>query len=353
MKIGFYKMGLDNEKVRTAFGGMYNDFFNSISKIDGFTAVYLPDMNTVSEVDIVVVPVGSGQDAAAAALMNIFKGPVIIYAPPASLWFRKNWLKRWSHKMLYVYNTDQSLYSKKMYESLDVRYATIPFGSNPEIFKPMDIEKKYDVIFVGNSSSGKGREEYIKKLSERSKEKIWKILLVGAGWEKYGFGEQLIEHGESLNALYNSSKICINISNDEQKQGEHECLDANNRIFDLAMAGCCEISNAPEIIRKYFTEDEVPAKEDPLEWVDLIDMYLSDRDKREKTSKAARNAALSKHAWKNRAQIFTDKINELLPSFGDKKIKHGPGFGLMRHYDRTGMHLLLYKIGLIYKKIIQ
>ena len=355
MKIGFYKLGLGNQKVNTLFGGMYNDFFSSISKQTGFEAVYLSSTKDLNSVDIVVVPMGSGQDSESCKVMNIFHGPVILYTPPANNWFKEKLLKRWSHKIIFVYNTDESTYSKKRYEEINIDYITLPFASNKDIFKNLNIKKKiYDVMFAGSALSGAGRYKYTDKLIQKAKEKNWKILLIGSGWEKYGFPLQLIAHGELLNLIYNSSKICVNISNDEQKLGEDKCLDLNNRVFDLAMAGCFQISNAPNIIRKYFTENEVCAVDDPEDWIEAIDQYLSNKKGREEMSQKASDKALNDHTWEKRSEKFTQKINSSLKNF-NKKDETGLGTKVQRKIDCIGFSSLFYKIkiiiNIIYSKI--
>jgi hypothetical protein len=347
MKIGFYKLGLNNQKVNTLFGGMYRDFFSSISKYSDFEAVYISDFKDINSTDIIVIPMGSGQDSEGCKVMNYFHGKVILYTPPATVWFKKNLLKRWSDKILFVYNTDESTYSKKRYKEINIEYITLPFASNPDIFKPLNIENKiYDVMFAGSALSGGGRYKYTDKLIERAKLKNWKILLIGPGWGKYGYPLQLIGHGELLNLVYNSSKICINISNDEQKLGEDKCLDLNNRVFDLAMAGCFQISNAPELIEKYFSKEEICTVDNPDEWIDSIDKYLSDEQFRKEMAEKARIKAIKLHTWNNRSEKIIEKINLTLNKSGHKN-RDGFLTKILKRVDYSGLYSLLYKVGII------
>ena len=344
MKIGFYKLGLSNQKVNTLFGGMYADFFSSISKQPGFEAIYISDIKDINKVDIIVTPMGSGQDGESCKVMNYFQGPIILYTPPAIMWFKESLLKRWSHKILFVYNMDESSYSRKKYSEIGIDYITLPFASNKDIFRPLNIKDKiYDVMFAGSALSGAGRYKYTDKLIQRAKEKKWKILLVGPGWEKYGFPLQLIAHGELLNLVYNSSKICVNISNDEQKLGENKGLDLNNRVFDLAMAGCFQISNAPEVIRKYFSEKEIFAIDDPDSWINAIDKYLQDEKIREEMSKNARIKALDIHTWDNRSKKLIEKINETKNNFNNKKKINNFLIIIQRKIDYSGLSSLFFK----------
>jgi spore maturation protein CgeB len=109
--------------------------------------------------------------------------------------------------------------------------------------------------------------------------------------------------------IYNLSSICLNISNDEQKSAASTPrMDANNRLFDLAMAGCFQISNAPQLVRHYFDASEVVAIDSPKEWVSAIRYYLDNPEATGSFKMAARKRALADHDWKNRAKNFIDEI---------------------------------------------
>ena len=252
---------------------------------------------------------GGEYDQESCEVMSRFKNKVILCTPPANRWFKISLLKRWKTKILFTYSTDVSKLSRNKYGSLGISHYYIPFASNKKVFKSLNVPKIYDVVFVANALSGAGRYKYIDQLMRRANKKNWRILLLGHDWEQYNFPFQLVAHGELLNLIYNSAKICINLMNDEQKLGENIRLDTNNRLFDLAMAECFQISNAPQVVRKYFSEREVIAIDDPTEWVNKIEYYLKHEDKRRKISKNARLKALAKHTWDTRARIFIKAIN--------------------------------------------
>ncbi len=319
IKIGFYKLGLDREQINTIFGGMYRDFFSAISDNDEFTATHFVDEKDVYSFDIIVLPMGGNQDISSCRVMDKFKHSVILYTPPAEDWFKEKMLKRWSDKILFVYNTDESDYSRKKYESINIDYVTIPFASNPQKFRPVNVEKIYDVAFVASAESGKGRFKYIDLLMKKAEINKWNVLLLGRGWQKYNIPLQLVAHGELLNLIYNSAKICINISNDEQKLGQDKRLDSNNRLFDLAMAGCFQISNAPQIVRKYFNEDEVCSEDDPEKFIEKITYYLSHENERTAMAEKVMKSARANHLWKSRADKFCQKIKETLSKNNDNK----------------------------------
>ena len=299
--IDFFRFGLDNSTIDAWFGGMYKSFFSGLEN-SGCQVTYSKG-KVNKHADILVAPVGGGQDKTTAQAMDDFQGPVVLNVGSANHWLRKGFLRRWHDRILFVYGTDQSQYSVESFANLGVSYYHIPFASNNEIMHPLDFPTKlYDVVFVGNPSSGHGRHKYVELLMRSMPSR--KILFLGPGWARYGFPSQSIAWGELLNIVYNLSNICVNIHNDKQKAGGLNRLDANNRLFDLAMAGCFQVSNAPQIIRGYFDESEVVAVDSPEDWVSTIKYYLEHPSETETFKQAARKRALSEHTWDNRAALF-------------------------------------------------
>lgn len=332
MKIGFFDLGLKNEVTRASFLGMYESFWESLEKQNNeIEFSYSP--NQFSS-DIVVVPMGSGQERRGSQVLSSFKGPVVLYVPPANGWFRKSYLERWKHKIIFAYGTDVSGFSEKQYKSVGISYLHLPFGSDQRIFRPLKTEKIYDIIFVGSASSGVGRQEYMTPLLARAKKNNWKMLLLGNGWGNYGFPTQLVAHGELLNAIYNLGKVCINIVNNGQFRFPDVRLDVNNRLFDLALAGCFQVSNAKQLISKYFNDNEVVAEDDPDTWVDKIEYYLDHPDERNRLAANAREKAVMEHTWDARASEFLKQVESNLSGFQQNQERNSLGFTLYRQLDK-------------------
>jgi hypothetical protein len=308
LTINFFKFGLDHPAVNAWFRGMYFSFFKALEE-DGCCVTYT-DVKPNSKADVLIVPMGGGQDQASARAMQEFGGPVVLYVGAADYWFRRGFLERWRDRILFIYGMDCSEFSEKTFAELGFTYYHIPFASNPDVMRPLGLPKLYDVAFVGNAGSGSGRHRYMAPLLRAMNDH--KVLLVGPGWERYGFPSQSIAWGEMLNIIYNLAHICINILNDEQQKGFDKRLDANNRLFDLAMAGCFQISNATQLVRCYFDESEVLAVDPPEEWVSTILYYLKHPLEAEPYRQAARKRALEEHTWKQRAEQFSLAIRENL-----------------------------------------
>jgi len=318
LKIGFHQFGLNKPTINSWFGGMYRSFFKALEDL-GCCVSYTDDEPDKGN-DVLVLPVGGGQDKSSIRAMMGYDGPVILNIGAAAYWFREGLLNRWRDRILFLYGTDRSEYSFTMAEAVGLTYHNMPFGSNPEIMRPLDLPKAYDVVFVGNADSGVGRHPYTKLLLAKLRDR--KVLFLGSGWERYGYQFQTIAWGELLNIIYNVSSVCLNIANDEQKDAAAvPRIDANNRLFDLAMAGCFQISNAPQLVRHYFNASEVVAIDSPPEWVAAVRHYLDNPNETQPFRMAARKRALADHDWKNRAQNFLREIKNQLSRRQETPVK--------------------------------
>jgi len=300
LNIDFWKLGLDNQHVNAWFGGMYESFFHALERAGA--KVTLSRLAPDREADVLVVTVGGGQDISSAQAMSSFQGPVVLYVPSGQEWFRRGFLKRWQEYVLFAYGTDFSSHTPSLYETVGIQYHCLPFASDPAVMRPLDLPKLYDVVFVGNPASGTGRHKYVAALMKAACD--LKVLLVGPGWARYGYPFQCVAWGDLLNQLHNTAYVCVNILNDGQKQGPQTQLDANHRLFDLAMAGCFQISNAPQVVRRYFDGSEVPAYDEPEQWVSAILYYLDHPSETESYRVAAHRRALAEHTWDHRATTF-------------------------------------------------
>ena len=313
MHFCFYFPALQDKHNNAIFGSMHNSFIEAIMKLGHKASI----CTRIKEIDgdILITSIGSGYEKTAAQAMFKFNGPVILNTYNAYISFNKPFLKRWKERIIFAYNPDFATLNYKLYNSLDIPYLHLPLASDPDIFKPINSKKIYDIAFLGNGHSGYGREKYIEKLIKYTVDNKLSIFLAGSGWEKFGYPFMIIQHGEQTNLVYNQTKVCINIHNDRQFAGVDKEMDANNRLFDLAMAGCCQVTNGEKMIVKYFNNNEVASADNPDEWIQLIDYYLKNEQLAQQLAFKARKRAIEEHTWLNRAQTFVEFTNEQLKNY--------------------------------------
>ena len=341
MQICFYFPSLKNDQNNAIFGSMYSSFFKQL-EVMGMNVKFTTDLAEI-EGDLLVVGIGNGGEPLAAKAMHRFKGPVILSVYNAYICFYRSFLKRWKSRILFAYNPDFATLNFKKYNSVGISYYHFPFASDEEVFKPQNTEKKYDITFLGNANSGFGREKYIKRLVEYAKSNHLNVFLAGAGWDKFGYPYRIVNHGTETNTIYNESKICLNIHNDRQFAGIEKEMDANNRLFDLAMAGCCQISNGEQMVSKYFDQNEVVTADNPDKWIKSIDYYLKNETERLKIGLQAHERALKDHTWEKRATEFKTIINEKYAEYAHRSQKINFLVIFFRFLDQFIVPLYLFK----------
>lgn len=300
LTLAFHSLNLEDTGVDARFGGMYRSFFRALQG-RGVRVAYYAVGQRISG-DIAVLPMGGGQEYRGLRAMQDFHGPLVLYVPPALEWFDVGILTRLRQRVLFAYGTDASSASTAAYRAVGIDYVCLPFGSDPLVMRPLDLPPSYDVAFVGSAGHAPRRAEFLGPLLRAFPRD--RILVVGSGWERFGISDQQLEWGALLNILYNLATVCVNIHGAEQVCGRDRRLDANNRLFDLAMAGRCQVSDNPALVCEYFSPDEVAAADDPQAWVQRVKELVADPQAAREYGARARSRALESHTWEIRAGAF-------------------------------------------------
>lgn len=102
--------------------------------------------------------------------------------------------------------------------------------------------------------------------------------------------------------IYRSSTVSINVHEAYQKEYGGEC---NERTFKIPFCGGFEITDDVACIRKYFKEGQeiVVAKNDD-DWLEKIDFYLANPEKRQSIIKAGSERVLAEHTYHERVASF-------------------------------------------------
>ena len=139
-----------------------------------------------------------------------------------------------------------------------------PLASDPNVFFPIDIEKIYDVGFVGAKYGI--REQIVNQLELHGV----KVKAYGNGWEN---GRLPIE---DTNKFYNQCKIVLGVST---ILGCNNFVSMKLRDFDVPMSGSVYITNYNKDTADIFMPDrEVIYYKNIDECIDKIKKYLHDLD---------------------------------------------------------------------------
>lgn len=191
-----------------------------------------------------------------------------------------------------------------IYQSYGLTLHHIPLGASSERFKPLNIEKQYDLSFIGQfGKTGHGyRHEdiYLYPLMDLGLKGLY------SGFDGYPF----VLHTD-LNKIYNQTKININFHywyQKEQNDNPQAIIDFNGRVFEIALAGGFQLCDHP-YIKEYLGNGIIYS--DKENWKETFNYYLNNPEEREYLSKIAQQNVLQNHTWKSRMELLINILEKL------------------------------------------
>lgn len=170
----------------------------------------------------------------------------------------------------------------------------IPFACDPEAYKFLDIEKKYDIGFVG--TPGKG---YRPKLLGWLKKRYPNSFIGKIGFDK-------------ISDIYSASKIGFNYA--VRQRGRKSGL--NMRFFEVL---CCrallltnKVNDCDMSELGFENKKHLVLYSNRWQLYKLIDYYLKNDSEREKIAQVGYEFVLAKHTYKHRVDQMFRLINENL-----------------------------------------
>jgi len=205
------------------------------------------------------------------------------------------------------------------YKKVKANVIHMQFGANPDIYKPYNLNRVYDISFVGQMYFN--RKDYFYYLHKHGVEfyvwgpkweKMIKNETVEQGWikhikkltrpcnknlEKYTGG---ILSDQEMIKMFSRSKININFSEVTTKHnGTRRHLRL--RDFEAPMSGAFYITGCQSELCRYFEiGKEIICYEDKKDLLDKIKYFLNNEREMKKIRAAARERSLREHTWDKR-----------------------------------------------------
>ena len=182
-------------------------------------------------------------------------------------------------------------------------------GVNIDFFKPLNLEKKYDVSFIGMPI--RDRYDYIKFLKNQG----IKIKLFGPGWNNY---EDLKDiYGGFLNSndliqVINQTKINLSFSKTILKEKGKKDKQLKGRILEIpACKAFLLIENFPGL-KLFFKTKEINkiTFENKKELLKKIKYYLRNDYERERIAEKIYHEVISKYNWYTLFENFFKKLEK-------------------------------------------
>ncbi len=212
----------------------------------------------------------------------------------------------------------QKSYLSEYYKE-GIKNAHYSCGVNVEEFKPLKLEKKYDVTFIGTPNQD--RAEYIRFLQQNG----INISVFGAGWDKYPEFNKINGgkvSNEELLKIINQSRINISFTKNYINK-----LHFKSRVFEIC---ACKSFLLTELFSGYYDfykeGKEMVTFKNKEEMLEKVRFYLKNSKKREEVAlagykKTIKNYDQHKHFAKLFDIIFSNKEEPLKPISFDENYK--------------------------------
>jgi len=162
----------------------------------------------------------------------------------------------------------------------------MPEGANPDIHRPCDVEKIYDVIFVGQCYGN--RPEVIEAVRRAGID----IRAFGPGWPAGPLAT------EDMVTLYSQSRVSLGFGGVASHRDTF-CL--KGRDFEIPMSGGLYLTEYhPELETVYRIGEEIVTYKGTDDLIDTIRHLLAHPDEADRIRRAGRARALADHTWEMR-----------------------------------------------------
>lgn len=172
----------------------------------------------------------------------------------------------------------------------------MPFAASTDIHKPLDVQKKHDVIIVGGHRDDRAND--VKRLMER-----FNVGVYGGGWGKSGIKSYGNVNGTAQVEAINSGYIYISFS---------RTVDGFNNVkvglFEAAACKVCIMTTDFAEVYEYFDkDDEIVTYSGTDNLIDKVSSLLKNRDTIDLITTNSYNKFLRQHTWEHRWKTVLSK----------------------------------------------
>lgn len=229
--------------------------------------------------------------------------------------WRVEYSRYWARQFDYFSTPD--LHGETKYWEIGLPNAIyFPFGCNEQIFRKLDVPKKYDVSFVG------GWHPYREWLIERIRKAGISVEVAGYRWPKGEIDQ------ETMVGLFNESRINLNLSNSaswdarylassprafiNRLRSKKNIEQMKARIFEVNGCGAFQLTYYVEgLAHCYDIDREIGVYADVDDLVEKVKFYLAHEELRESIATAAYKRTLEEHTFVQRFQTAFQRMGLL------------------------------------------
>ncbi|MGE5691134.1 MAG: glycosyltransferase [Pseudomonadota bacterium] len=182
------------------------------------------------------------------------------------------------------------------------------WGADPELFRPVPVDKEHDVVFYGYGD--KFRRDWMEAMVARPSEQLPDTDFVLVGGDFRGELGRARELGwRPVNALVHLISACRINLNIGRRPHATVTASSTSRLFELASSGATIVSNPYAGIERWFEPGrELVVVNSAEEAVETYRELLADPAAAEELGRNARERVLDEHTYAQRARRLLDLI---------------------------------------------
>jgi glycosyltransferase involved in cell wall biosynthesis len=188
------------------------------------------------------------------------------------------------------------------------RAETVFWAADPELFRPLPVEKDVDVFFYGYGD--KFRREWMRELVGEPSRRLPEVDFALGGRDFQGDVGRARQLGDVPFNVFNSAIAAARINLNVTRRAHASVLASSTaRPFELAMAGAAIVSNPYAGIERWFEPGrELLVAENADEAVAAYGDLLADPGAAEELGRRARERALDEHTYAHRARRLLELV---------------------------------------------
>ncbi|MBW2066505.1 MAG: glycosyltransferase [Deltaproteobacteria bacterium] len=165
----------------------------------------------------------------------------------------------------------------------------LPCPTDPEVFRPIQGPKRYDVLFVGNNNST-SRSALLGKIHD-----LFKLTVAGRGWEASPFNVLPESYGEDFSRIVGQARISLGLI-DDAWIGLVACF--SNRLVNTLACGAFFLQRyTPGLETMFENHEHLVWYDSQDELISLIHLYLDLPLERARIGARGREIVLSKFTY--------------------------------------------------------
>ncbi|MDY6934503.1 MAG: glycosyltransferase [Spirochaetota bacterium] len=201
-----------------------------------------------------------------------------------------------------LYHKDQRII--KQHHDLGVK--NIGFwwvGSDPDIYRPIQLEKKYDVVFFGNNADFLPGHEERRNLIKAIAESGITIHIFGNNWDLFTDHQNIVLHNFVVSKEFVDTCSKAKITLGYNAVNDVYYYASWRRPFNCMACGAFHLTKYfPGIEEVFETKKHLVWFDTINEAVELIHFYLNNSEERENIAQNGREEIINNHTWDKRIE---------------------------------------------------